>query len=63
MVEGRSKQVFKTWLAARPRAWRKGIEVVAMDGFTGYKTAAVEELGNATTVMDPFYAEVLVMTM
>ncbi len=45
MVEGRSKQVFKTWLAARPRAWRKGIEVVAMDGFTGYKTAAVEELG------------------
>ncbi len=55
MVEGRSKQVFKTWLAARPRAWRKGIEVVAMDGFTGYKTAAVEELGNATTVMDPFH--------
>lgn len=35
MVEGRSKQVFKTWLAARPQAWRDGIEVVAMDGFTG----------------------------
>ena len=23
MVEGRSKQVFKTWLAARPQAWRE----------------------------------------
>ncbi|SPT53858.1 Transposase and inactivated derivatives [Actinomyces bovis] len=24
MVEGRSKQVFKTWLAARPQGWREG---------------------------------------
>ena len=39
MVEGRSKQAFKTWLAARPEAWRAGVEVVAMDGFTGFKTA------------------------
>ena len=38
-VEGRSKQVFKTWLAQRPEAWRKGLEVVAMDGFMGFKTA------------------------
>jgi len=45
----------KTWLAARPPTWRDGIEVVAMDGFTGYKTAAAEELDNATTVMDPFH--------
>jgi transposase len=35
MVEGRSKQVFRTWLAGRPQAWRDRIEVVAMDGFTG----------------------------
>jgi len=55
MVEGRSKQVFKTWLAARPDAWRAGLEVVAMDGFTGFKTATVEELPDATTVMDPFH--------
>jgi transposase len=39
MVEGRSKQVFKTWLASRPQAWRDQLEVVAMDGFTGFKTA------------------------
>ena len=55
MVEGRSKAVFKTWLAARPQAWRDGVEVVAMDGFTGFKTAASEELPDAVTVMDPFH--------
>ena len=43
MVEGRSKQAFKTWLAARPKQWRAGVEVVAMDGFTGFKTATTEE--------------------
>src|ERR1700693_4992395 len=44
MVEGRSKQVFKTWLGERDTAWRDGVEVVAMDGFTGFKTATSEEL-------------------
>jgi transposase len=55
MIEGRSKQAFKTWLAERPEAWRKGVEVVAMDGFTGFKTAAAEELPDAVAVMDPFH--------
>ena len=55
MVEGRSKATFKTWLAARPAAWRDGIEVVAMDGFTGFKTATTEELPDAVAVMDPFH--------
>ncbi len=55
MVSGRSKQAFKTWLAARPKAWRDGVEVVAMDGFTGFKTAAAEELPDAVAVMDPFH--------
>ena len=55
MVEGRSKQAFKTWLADRPQAWRDEVEVVAMDGFTGFKTAAVEELPDVVTVMDPFH--------
>jgi transposase len=35
--------------------WRDGIEVVAMDGFTGFKTAAAEELPDAVAVMDPFH--------
>ena len=55
MVEGRSKQAFKTWLAERDQAWRDQVEVVAMDGFTGFKTAAEEELPEATAVMDPFH--------
>jgi len=61
IIEGRSKQAFKQWLAERPQAWRSGVEVVAMDGFTGFKTATAEELPDAVAVMDPFYAEVLVM--
>ena len=56
MVEGRSKHAFKTWLAARPQGWRDHVEVVAMDGFTGFKTATSEELPDATAVMDPFQA-------
>ena len=55
MVEGRSKQAFKTWLADRDQAWRDRVEVVAMDGFTGFKTATTEELPDAVAVMDPFH--------
>jgi len=55
MVEGRSKQAFKTWLSERPKAWRDGLEVVAMDGFFCYKTATTEELPDAVAVMDPFH--------
>jgi transposase len=55
MVAGRSKQVFKTWLAERPQGWRDAVEVVAMDGFTGFKTAATEELPDVVPVMDPFH--------
>lgn len=55
MVPGRSKQVFKQWLKARPKDWRDGIDVVAMDGFSGFKTASVEELPEAVEVMDPFH--------
>lgn len=55
MIEGRSKAVFKTWLAERPKDWRDGLEVVAMDGFTGFKTAAAEEIPEAVPVLDPFH--------
>jgi len=55
MVEGRSKRAFKTWLADRPQSWRDAVEVVAMDGFTGFKTATTEEVPDAVAVMDPFH--------
>ena len=55
MVPGRSKQVFKTRLASQPDTWREHIEIAAMDGFTGFKSAAAEELPDARAVMDPFH--------
>ena len=55
MVEGRSKQVFASWLSERPQEWRDQVEIVAMDGFTGFKTAAVDKLPDAVEVMDPFH--------
>jgi len=59
MVEGRSKQAFKQWLASRAQAWRDSVEIVAMDGFSGFKTAAAEELPQAVEVMDPFHVVAL----
>jgi len=59
MVSGRSKQVFTTWLLAQPREFRERIEVVAMDGFTGFKTATTDQLPDATAVMDPFHVVAL----
>ena len=55
MVPGRSKRVFKSWLASQPNTWRENIELVAMDGFTGFKSATAEELPDARAVMDPFH--------
>ena len=55
VVPGRSKKVLKTWLAARGESWRGRVEVVAMDGFTGFKSAAGEELPQARADMDPFH--------
>src|SRR5690606_18889675 len=37
------------------RPWRDGVEIIAMDGFTGFKTAAAEEIPDAVAVMDPFH--------
>jgi transposase len=48
MVEGRSRQAFQTWLSERPQAWRDAIEVVAMDGFTGFKTGGSSKPCTAT---------------
>ena len=55
MVQGRSKQAFQQWLTERDQDWRDQVEIVAMDGFTGFKTATAEELPDAVAVMDPFH--------
>ncbi len=55
MIPGRSKKVLKTWLESRDTKFRLNVKTVAMDGFTGYKTAVREVLPSAVTVMDPFH--------
>lgn len=59
MVPGRSAAALKSWLGAQTPAFRDQVEVVAMDGFGGYKTAASDQLPEATTVMDPFHVVAL----
>jgi transposase len=59
MVEGRSAQALSTWLIDQPAAFRAQVEVVAMDGFGGYKTAAADQLPDAAAVMDPFHVVAL----
>ncbi len=62
LVPGRSAAALTGWLAARDRAFRDGVQIVAMDGFGGYKNAAVEQLPEAVTVMDPFHVVALAGT-
>ena len=59
LVEGRSAAAFAGWLAARTPEFRAQVQVVAMDGFTGYKNAATQSVPDAVTVMDPFHVVAL----
>ena len=52
---GRSAKVLTDWLAEHTQEFRDRIEVVTMDGFTGYHSATKEALPQATPVMDPFH--------
>lgn len=55
MVAGRSAEVLKDWLKDRTANFRSRVQVVAMDGFAGYRTATADELPTARAVMDPFH--------
>ena len=59
MVPGRSAAAMTGWLAARSKAFRDRVQIVAMDGFGGYKNAATAALPDAVTVMDPFHVVAL----
>ena len=54
VASGRSKKVLKTWLTARDELWKQAAQVVAMDGFSGFNSAADQELPQARAVMDPY---------
>jgi transposase len=62
LVEGRSATALASWLAARPTDFAQAVEVFAMDGFAGYKTAATKVIPDAVTVMDPFHVAALAGT-
>ena len=59
LVAGRSAAAVTSWLAARTPAFRAHVEIVAMDGFGGYKNAATSAVPDAVTVMDPFHVVAL----
>jgi transposase len=59
LVPGRSAAALRSWLSGQSASFRDQVQVVAMDGFGGYKTAAAEQLPEATAVMDPFHVVAL----
>jgi transposase len=59
LVPGRSAAALTSWLSGQSQAFRDRVDVVAMDGFGGYKTAATDQLPDATAVMDPFHVVAL----
>jgi transposase len=59
LVPGRSAAALSSWLSEQSQAFRDQVQVVAMDGFGGYKTAATDQLPDATAVMDPFHVVAL----
>ena len=60
-MQGRSGSVVDDWLTERGTEWCAGVQVAALDPFRGYDTGFRGALPTATVVLDPFYAEVLVM--
>jgi transposase len=59
LVAGRSAAALSGWLADRTRQFRAQVEIVAMDGFGGYKNAATAAVPDAVTVTDPFHVVAL----
>ena len=44
-----------SWLDERTQEFRDTVNIVAMDGFTGYATAVDKHLAHASELMDPFH--------
>ncbi|GAA4719332.1 ISL3-like element IS1096 family transposase [Isoptericola chiayiensis] len=55
LVPGRSKKAYADWLTARGQEFRTGVQVAALDPFGGYKSAIVDQLEDATAVLDAFH--------
>jgi len=59
LVPGRSGTVYKTWLDARGKTFKAGVEVATLDPFRGYKNAIDDKLADATAVLDAFHVVAL----
>lgn len=59
MFPGRSKTVFKDGHLEQEPVFRDRIETVAIDGFTGFETAASDVIPQATTAIDPLHVVAL----
>lgn len=55
MRPGRSAGILRSSLQERTPDFREPVQVVTMDGFTGYATAVDEVLPQAGKVIDPFH--------
>jgi len=55
-VPGRSGEVVRTWVKARPFWWADRIQIATIDAFAGYASAIRDVLPDATLVVDHFHA-------
>lgn len=55
LVPGRSGKAYASWLDERGDAFRRNVEVAALDPFAGYKAAIDDKLQDATAVLDAFH--------
>lgn len=55
MRPGRSTEVVSFLLAELDPDFRQGLEVVTLDGFSGYAPAVYRVVAKAVKVMDPFH--------
>lgn len=55
LFEGRSASKLRRWTGERPRTWRAGVEVVALDLTDTYRSGLFPHLSHALRVADPFH--------
>lgn len=55
LVPGRSGKAYATWLGERGDAFRRQVQIAALDPFAGYKTAIDDKLDDAVAVLDAFH--------
>ena len=55
LVPGRTGRAYAGWLVDRGDAFRRNVQVAALDPFAGYKSAIDDQLDDATAVLDAFH--------